>query len=716
MPSPRALAVFALSFLATLPASASAQGSPTVTGAKVGRLLATVPASSDFLVHGTVPLPPLPFRRGESPWVLVDPDGNALPTQWELVATLQNFQVVELSAIAHNPGTWNKREVFTVHPGSSKQTFSGFDPALLQAVSRPDTFRLWMLDQQGRAHVQTLTTGGKPTRIHRLGSARITFENDFQSSLGGVQVWIDLVAGSEQVGLILNWHNGGLPAQPDLYFTALGLEVPSGLRWTPLLPDPAVAEPLLVKSGKHVLPQRWERSFRVIVHRDGTTPDLSLEGWAVGDWSKGGYMAQSLAVPSLAHTTIDLVPKQLDDFDRLRRLQPTSPGSPPVNFLWPAQGIYYGGMTGGVEIEQFHAVPLAYSGQPEGLLSEYVEQLRYASRQMGCIYQANGLPVDQDTVLNPDGSQPFDLFNNVFLGNPPKDAPFDFSKTGPGNGFSTYDPNLFAPIDSQHLVRRTKANKALVWLDNDPLAKRYSMMDAELGRMAFYEGTGGRLSDPVKKAQGSELGRGEAWVADAMAFAYAISDPAWRRQHLPWFQRFVGILGKAQMANGLLSALDHGKMATSPPYGDGHTAFYFVHRANEQIFLMHALRAIQHATGIRTDPIIARTGEGLWRFAWKVGTDGPLSIFPVGPVAGSRYSKRVQIPSGLTTTVLRDPYHVANALAFAEEAGAVGMQPALLAHTNTQTLSGAKAVFEGWGLSNIANRAAALSLFQKLLP
>lgn len=716
MRSLKALSVLVLAFLAATPAWGGPQTPPSVTGPQVGTLTTYVPSSPDFLVHGTMPLPTRAFQRGSSPWVLVDPDGRVLRTQWELVATLQGTQIIELSAIAHNPGTWTGKQVFTVHQGISTDDFSGFDRSVLAAVTQPDTFRLWLLDQRGRVHIQSLTASGPPTRIHRLGSARITFENTLQGAVGGAQVWIDLVAGKKAVGLTINWHNGGLPARPDLYFTALGLEVPGGTTWTPLLPDPAMSYPLLVKTGRHVLPQRWERSFRVIVHPWGTTPDRTLRGWGVGDWSKGGYMAQSLALPDLSHTTIDLLPKKVDDFDRLRRLQPTNPGSPPVSYLWPAQGVYYGGMTGGLEIEQFHSIPLAFSAQPEGLLSDYVEQLRYASRQMGCIYESDGLPIDQNRYLNPDGTQPFDLFNNAFIGSPVKDSPFDFSKTGPGFGSSPYDPNDFLPIDSQHLVRRTKANKALVWLDNDPLAKRYALMDAELGRMAFYEGPGGRLSMPVKRAQGSSLGRGEAWVADAMAFAYAISDNQWRKSHFPWFQRFVAILAKAQMPNGLLSALDHGKMATNPPYGDGKNAFYFVHRANEQIFLMHALRAIDRAVGISTDPIVAKCGRGLWKFAWKVGTDGPLDIFPVGPISGSRYSLRSQIPAGLTAPVLRDPFHVANALAFAEEAGEPSMQAALLAHTMTTTLAGAKSVFLGWGTNNIANRAAALSLLQRLIP
>ena len=65
-----------------------------------------------------------------------------------------------------------------------------------------------------------------------------------------------------------------------------------------------------------------------------------------------------------------------------------------------------GGLAGGIHIDQIPFVPLAVDGNPDGLLSAYVEQLRYASRQMGCIYEPDGRPIvlasdigDGDDVL-----------------------------------------------------------------------------------------------------------------------------------------------------------------------------------------------------------------------------------------------------------------------------------------------------------------------------
>jgi len=693
---------------------AAVQG-PVITGPKVGTLKSYVPARNEFVVHGTMPVPPQAFHRDACPYVVVDPAGKPLVTQWEYVALLKDHFVVELSAHVVNTGGWTGRQTFDVYEGTNPFDVSGFDASSLSALAAPNTLRLWLLDHANKPHVASLTSGWNASSIHRFGPNRITLERDFVSPLGGLQTWLTLERGSNQAELVINWHNGALPARPDLYFRSLALELPNGYRWTPLLPDPAIAYPLLVRKGRHVLPQRWERSFRVIIHPTGTTPDLSLRGWAVGDWSDGGYMAQSLALPNLSHASINLTPKKVQDFDLLRNVLPTLPGSVPVNYLWPAQGVFYGGMTGGVDIQQFPEVLLAFSGQPDGLLSTLVEQLRYSARQMGCIYEQDGQPIDQDQYLNSDGTQPWDLFNNEFIGYPPRDAPFFWTQTGPGVGWASYDPKDYLPIDYQHYVRRTKANKALVWLDNDPLAKRYLMMDAELGRMCYYEGPDGRLVFPRVNGDGTEMGRGQAWVADAMVHAFAVAPGWWRNSRRPWFQKFFNVLRLAQMPNQLFSAQNFGKTATSPPYGDGHVAFYWVHNTNEQIFLMHALRAIQETVGLDAAALIANCGRGIWDFAWKVGTNGPLETYPAGPVGGARYASRSEIPVGLTDTVVKDNYHVANALALAQMAGG-NLLPALLSYSETGDLAAAKAQFQAWSIGNIDNRAAALSLLQKLIP
>ncbi len=702
-------------FLTLLLASRTSAQGPTITGKRIGALRSFVPSGKGFVVHGTMPVARGAFQRAQCPYVIVDPAGEALSTQWELVLVAKDFMVIELLANVVNTAGWSGQQSFDVYEGTSPFDFSGFDLPTVNALFTTSSLVFRVIDPAGRSRPIVLTGPALPSKFVRLGPTTLTVERAFQGSTGNVQAWMTVRANSREIELVLNWHNGGLPASPDVYFDRVVLDTKSSMEWTPLLPDPASACPLIVQPDRHVLPQRWERSFRVVVHPIGATPDLSLRGWAVGDWSQGGYLPQSIPLPSLAHTTIDLTPKKIDDFCRLENDLPTVPGNPPVSFLWPAQGVYYGGMTSGTEIEPIPAVPLAVSGQPDGLLSLYVEQLRYGARHMGCIYEANGEPLSQDLYLALDGSQPWDLFDNDFLGNPPKDSPFDFSKTGPGVGSSSYDPRIFEPIDYQHYVRRTKANMALVWLDNDPLAKLHLKMDAELGRMCFYEGPGGRIQVPANPGLGVPYGRGEAWVANVMAAAWTLGDPTWRARNLAWFDTFRKVLEVGQMPNQLFSALNTGKMATSPPYGDGKNAFYWVHRSDEQIYFMHALLGIQESVGIDSSDLIRTCAEGIWNFAWKPGTTGVLDIYPAGPIVGARYASRLQIPAGLTSTVPDDPFHVPLALHYGTLTGA-NMVPALLTYTGAPNIPGALQVFESSGLQNLENRAGCLALLQALLP
>jgi hypothetical protein len=363
----------------------------------------------------------------------------------------------------------------------------------------------------------------------------------------------------------------------------------------------------------------------------------------------------------------------------------------------------------------------------------FVEQLRYGSRQMGCIYDPQGRPIRIEEYCNSNGTLPWSLFNNQFVGNPAKDAPFYFSQTGPGTGSASYDPLDYEPIDDQHMIRRTKANKVLVWLDNDPLARLYLEMDATLKRMTFYEGPGGKVALPSQKALGLPWGRGEAWAADALATMYAIGDDDWRARHFVWFEVFALALYRSQMPSGLFSALDGGKVATTPPYGhhldepcpwgihalqasSSEVPDFRVHRSNEQVYLMMALRAIQETVGVDTGEMVRRCGEGLWGLAWKPGTDGLLDRYPAGPISGKPYASSSEIPAGLTTTIPKDTFHVGEGLYMGMVEGGQ-LLPALYAYTSSSSLAGALAELQSHNTNRfIENYAPLLTLLQQSLP
>jgi len=719
----------------SIPKAAHAKGSSSAhaAAASVARLTSYVPDAPRFVLHGTVVVDPRPFDRFACPLRVHAPDGTELVTQWELVARLQDAMVVELRALVDD-NRWSGRQTFEVFE-VTPQAFdlSLFDLETLALLLDDDAIGLVLESASGAQAFQSLSGFDGSMRFHRFGPATVTLERTFESPALRGQSWVTIDARKKELEFVVNWHNGGLPASPDRFFRSLSLATPSGWQVRSLLPDPAVENDYLVKPDDHVLPQRMERSMRFIVHKSGASPDVSRRGWAVGDWSEGGYMAQDAALPNLDHMEVDLTTPRLTDYQLLSESAPTVPGDVPVSFMWPARGVRYGGMTGGIDIEAFPAVPLAVTGQPDGLLSLYVEQLRYASRHFGCIYGADGRPVVLDDYVNPDGSLPWLMFNRVFFGNPPRDEPFLFHTTGAGDGTASYDPSVFQPIDDQHLVRRTKANKALVWLDNDPLARLYLLMDAEISRMTYYEGTGGRIRIPDEWALGTFWGRAEGWAVDALVSAYAISDDAWRARNDDWFVSFVLGLYKAQMPNGLFSAIDEGKVPEDPPYGhllsqpcpfgihtltpgSGQTvADFWAHRTNEQIHFLLGLRAIEETLGYDTSPLIRRAGLAIWEFAWKVGTAGPLERYPAGFVGGPRFTSRDEIPAGLTDDVPRDSYHVANALAVALQDGAPVI-PAIEAYLGTSDYYAGLAEMESWGTDEISTFVLLLELFQSALP
>ncbi|MEX1024026.1 MAG: hypothetical protein WD226_03020 [Planctomycetota bacterium] len=684
--------------------------------AQVADVRAFLPGTGSVItVRATLPVPNQTFDRLHCPYKLVAPSGMPLATQWELVARLQDHMVVELLApyVVAQPG-WND---FDVVLGNNNVNFSRYQSSALQLALTHNDLQLVIEDQSGGLTTKTLSGLGG-WEFERLGLGRITGKRHVKTEFGNWHVWITLDAFREQIGVVLNMHNSSLPAAPNRYFRSVRLNLPQGWSWTSEMPDPVSANGYLITPGQHVLPQRMERPFRLVVHPTGVTPHVAEQGWGIGDWTGGGLMPQNVAVPVLPNANIDLVPDMLDAYQRLSNFQATSPGEQPVSPLWPAKGVLYGGMTGGIDITQLAGVELAMTGQPAGLLYQLVDQLRYGARHRAAIYDADGEVIELEDFLSGNGSHPWVMFNSGFLGNPPADVPFGFSQTGPGIGFSNYDPTIFDAVDTQHLVRRMNANRVLGWLANDPLAKHYIRGDAEISRMTFFEGPGGRLDYPsTAQGMGGTWGRGEAWACEALLQAYAMGDDRFRQRTGFWFQKYVDILSYMQMPNGMFSATETGKIAETPPYGDGTNAFFAAHRSNEQIQLAHALRGIRETIGLPVDNLLRELGDGLWRFAWKAGTGGVLDRYPASPVgANYRWHSSWQFPAGLTNSVPPDGYHVGTALGYAIEVGSTGALQAAMAHTGTQTLHQARLVLEGYGAENLANRAPLVRAAQDYFP
>lgn len=652
-----------------------------------------------FILHATAPLP---VDTDLSKLTLRRKGGREYVTQVEVVARTVNFTIVELfGVVTHGSPGVKTFELIDTQPPNVGHPLGMYDLETVRAAAKPDTVRLVINAQDGTDVSVSLTGLDDRTTFYRGGHARITAKKWTTTPYGDLQWWVTLDAGKRAMYIDVNLHNGSLPARPDAYFASIDVKTRDDLSWSTVLPDPACAPggDVLVKTSNHILPQRWERPFRIVVHEeleDGEDPPDQYAGWGVADWTEGGWLTQTCALPDLKGVNLGVRSEARKRWNDLKANRATSPGQSPVSFLYPARGTHYGGMTGGIDVEQYFGVRVASSTSREGLDWLMIEQLRYASRQMGCIYE-DGDPLD----LSQFDRGEWRMFNNRFQkqGGQVQDEPFRFDAANRVNTQSTasYNPAAFDPIDYQHFIRRTKANKALVWLTNDPIARLYVMMDATLSRMTYWDKPGKahrwHVSGEPERGKGTGWGRGEAWCADIMATAYTLADDDWRDDNFNWLDTYARNLALVQLPSGLFGAQRYGKMATDPPYNGN----FYVHRSNEQAFTMFALGALDHGCGIPTGATLRKAAEGMWSTAWDPGGAGCLERYPAGPIHGPRYAGRADFPDGLVDGVWSDAYQVGTTIGTGWLAG-VDTTPALLAFTGASSVKDAARIMKSWGI------------------
>ncbi|MCI0572488.1 MAG: hypothetical protein L0Y66_17170, partial [Myxococcaceae bacterium] len=180
----------ALAFSLLSPNSPAATPSPVTPYAPaparnvVSQLKTFVPNAPSFILHGTFPIPPRPFDRTMCPFSVLDPDGNVIPAQWELVARLDQWMVVELRARVQNPG-WTGKKTFSVIEVPAAAHVRDFDPAMLAMLLDPTSIQLRVRDQLGTNWTLPLAGVHPSTSFHRLGSVTITAMNGFETPLGG---------------------------------------------------------------------------------------------------------------------------------------------------------------------------------------------------------------------------------------------------------------------------------------------------------------------------------------------------------------------------------------------------------------------------------------------------------------------------------------------------------------------------------------------------
>jgi len=565
---------------------------------------------------------------------------------------------------------------------------SGFDPILLEGLRATPTAIQLEITKDGHRHRIPLSGTAHFKGFYRYGSCKITGKYATEGGGLGFQWWLTTYAHSKQVDLILNVHNG-IPG-PPVWFDSMRLLTPDGWTWRPMLHDPCMGDGFLVKPhGRNVFPQRMERSFRVCFfpehELEGWYDRHPINGWGVADWHKH-YLPQGTALPK----DIDRVGTIVNRFNRaqgrLANNQASEPGDSPWAPLWPGEGVRYGGMTGGVDIWQTPGATEALAPVPESIKLMWLKQLRYRSRQKGCIYKRNG---------DPDYRSDAKMFNSQFLRD--SDDPWNWDRwSDVSTGWD--------PIDSQHYIRAMKDSLALAWLTNDPLSKLYLRMDSNITRMSFSN----RLPSSPGKGGG---GRAEGWAGVLVCASYQLDGGEGR---LKWIADYALNYATRMMPSGMLPATNLYKIAEDPPFNSR----FWAGRSNEHIYMMHGLKACAVSLGPAGLALASTLEKGLQAlsdYAWGGGATYRKYVAGPNDGSGHRYASKDEWPPDLNMSAVgTDGYQCGNVPGLAWYCG-LFLRDILLDYCNKDSVEEARQWFvaQAHSTDNLENIALSVAALQR---
>jgi len=309
-----ALAVLALSAFVPFSSAQTQASSERV----VGVLTTRARGSEEFLLRGTLPVPPGTFPRADGlvPFVLLDSAGTPLLTQVEIVArhpdASDGASVIELIARAGRPdvapGTTLQYAVLERPHRPPANELEAVPQRVRDLLADPSALELAMRDVFGNRYVAWPLDESTEIRVLRHGPVHAEVrmhrvlqpESIVPGPTGtlphalGVHVYLSFFRGTELVGVDLRFHNGhdgrdGADPLDDpldtLYFRDLELSVPSGWRIHSDVSDPQLGSER-IEGGRCVLPLvtpladgrmhviRWLGQF----HRRLALAPESLEG------------------------------------------------------------------------------------------------------------------------------------------------------------------------------------------------------------------------------------------------------------------------------------------------------------------------------------------------------------------------------------------------------------------------------------------------------
>lgn len=476
-----------------------------------------------------------------------------------------------------------------------------------------------------------------------------------------------------------------------------------------------------------------------------------MPGGQLLSWSNPAtpsFLAQAQVLPSLQHLGIaKLRAEQEDEYleSWLELVAPSKANQPRLGWAHPF-GVAYGGMTGGSGIHLLEGVTVAMTASRRGYQSLVNLHRRQADRMPVAFYNTNGEPGSFSDWVQPathpgrSDYMPFSYFNGSTptRHKPGKVDAFGYSKAPAhqrdfvrSQGLQPdYESKLaaFQPHDTQHLIRYTRAPKALAWLGNDSLAKDDLWLLAETFRLEYHQlpnssggyvqGTG-LLAAMAEVEQhpgmGFDIGRGQGWGLDVVAATYALSqDDSWREQtRTQWLDVIVDLVAAGQSdCSGIIQSKGTGRWLGGK-YRVRQSIEQAILESGLEAILARAYRDVDTGRAADLDRILADSYRSMISdLAWPKGNGGPWAHLAVGTKDGSKvFCDAGDLPDD-GHDEYTDGYQVGQSLA--RGFGLTGDPAFLEKAAELAGDSGLRRDLEANGLKNIANLAALLELAQRV--
>jgi hypothetical protein len=322
--------------------------------------------------------------------------------------------------------------------------------------------------------------------------------------------------------------------------------------------------------------------------RPGTSP-TGEPLWSWWNQDTPNYFPQRHRLPEFSTLSMASVQQyETGKFNYIaEKLATGSAGAPPLTSTalgWAhPYGQAYGGVTGGGGIVLYEGVPTAWAAARNGY--RYLEILHrmQMDRQRNVVLDSDGsaATLDEWVQIGPGGPYfPGNIYMTVLPGYDPfgwQTAPTYQSTFVQNAGLAPdyqYELLLYDPYDLQHLIRATRAAKALAWLGNDPLAKDDLLNQAALVELSYNMAANdpygqtvptGMLADhqfvSTYSGIGFEFSRAEGWGVDTMSAAFAVAPVAWREARRDWFDDLVDVVATGQaQCSGFITAEESPKI------------------------------------------------------------------------------------------------------------------------------------------------------------